>query len=206
MILSLTLTWALISQPDSTSEVQPAQGVGARPAVANVGAVGTPFANSSLHGTGHPTRFKRFPRSAPGGGQAAAMGSIATPSRPVLSPYLNLLRGGNMAANYYDVLRDQQIYNTSAQTQQISTQLRQATEARPMRQATQPFVQDYEPITPLRQRFQSSRESAGPAIANDEVVGLLRDILRELKAQRESSTPPPPPPPPARMEQEPQDQ
>jgi hypothetical protein len=36
-------------------------------------------------------------------------------TRPTVSPYLNLLRGGNTAVNYYDLVRPQLYFNNSIQ-------------------------------------------------------------------------------------------
>ncbi len=43
----------------------------------------------------------------------ASVGQAPQAQRPVLSPYLNLLRGGSPALNYYNLVRPQEYYNSS---------------------------------------------------------------------------------------------
>jgi hypothetical protein len=44
------------------------------------------------------------------------------PNRPMVSPYLNLARGGNSALNYYNLVVPQMTYNNNFQNLQIATQ------------------------------------------------------------------------------------
>jgi hypothetical protein len=122
------------------------------------------------------------------------------------------LRSGSTLNNYYNFQRDQQIYNTAAQTQQINTQLRQAADAGPFRQPTQPFVQNMDNApTPLQRRFQPKGGAPPGSIAeggglgsNAEEIKLLRDILHELKGIREGTRAQPEQKPQALPEQKPQ--
>jgi hypothetical protein len=102
------------------------------------------------------------------------------------------LRGGNPAVNYYNFQRDRQIFNTAAQTQQINTQLREATETRPTRQPSQQLGQNISiPQTPLQRRFQAQEQAMTMPPSNVVEVGLLREILRELRGIRENLPPRP---------------
>ena len=54
----------------------------------------------------------------PGAGQTRAQGLAGRPvpsQRPTVSPYLNLLRGGNQALNYYNLVRPQTEFQQSIQ-------------------------------------------------------------------------------------------
>jgi hypothetical protein len=190
MFMTLSLAIALVACTGSDPEEQAYQ-PGSRVAPqARVGRTSTrdqqtssvngPFVSSTLPATGHPTRFKRYPEL-----DQDASSMYQQQTGPGLSPYLNLLRGGNPAYNVYAVQRDRQIYNTGAQTQQINTQLRQATETRPIRPPAAPLAQGTDPnVTPLQRRFQAEQD-AGYTRVSDAELGLLREIVRELRSIRE---------------------
>jgi hypothetical protein len=152
-----------------------------------------PFVSSTLSSTGHKTHFKRYSEAQQPDGQSGmtGYGGYGTTTgigmggtSGAISPYLNFARGGSTLNNYLSFQRDTQIYNTGAQTQQISNQLRQATSL-PVRAPTQPFIQNIDTApTPLQRRFQAPEGGA----ASGEQTAILREILRELKGLREDTT------------------
>jgi hypothetical protein len=67
------------------------------------------------------------------------------PQRPTFSPYLNLLRGGNTALNYYGIVRPQQQFDQ--QLGQLQSRLGQA--AREFEQLDQQISAGYSQFNPL---------------------------------------------------------
>ncbi len=89
-------------------------------------------------------------------------------TRPPVSPYLNLFRGGNPALNYYDLVRPQQEFATTLQ------QLQQQQQTTPVVPLTAESVQGI-PVTGHAVRFMSfsrfyNRPLGGPATLNPVTV------------------------------------
>jgi hypothetical protein len=158
---------------------------------AAVGRAGTtnggqgPFVSSTLPPTGHATRFKRY------GGSTEFGSRRPTPVQSSVSPYLNLLRGGDPGLNYHlGVVRDRAIYTAATESREATTQLgglRRDVQVAP----TQPFTgrpslgpQPAAPATPLKRQV-LEQESQSERQTDSITTPLLRDILTELKAIRE---------------------
>lgn len=87
-----------------------------------------------------PTRFRLLLTLAAGSLLLLASPLVAqgpgpiTPRRPSVSPYLNLLRGGNAAVNYYGIVRPQNEFRAAGNvfannTQRMQSQLNQQSRA-----------------------------------------------------------------------------
>lgn len=141
------------------------------------------YVSATLPPTGHPTRFKQFARE-------PISFSRPTAQRP-LSTYFNLLQGGDPAFNYYQTLRDQEIFNTAAQAEEFNTQLggiRREIQ-RPQQQSLtgpEPWLNLQNPLqTPLQRKVQ---QQATPYQSPTPQPGttLNNDILNELRLIRET--------------------
>ena len=134
------------------------------------------YVSTSLPTTGHATFFRRY---------AATTQNTPTIQRrsPTVSPYLNLTLPGNSARNYYlGVQRDQQIFDTGTQIQQLNTQVGGSRRefGRPQGAAAPPVTRPDE-LTPLQRR---TREATGESGDQE----LLIEQMRQLRtAQNESS-------------------
>lgn len=158
------------------------------------------YVSSTLPPTGHATSFKKYASAPPAG-------TTLQRQRPSVGTYLNLTRPGNPALNYFlGFKRDQEIYNTGAQVQQVNTQvggIREDFRTAPRRPYTSGESRG-DDLTPLQRK---TMEQRGELLDETKLLETLRKlssaqdensqqeqavfkaILDELKGIRENLSP-----------------